>query len=252
MSNDKYLEERKEKLNIFQKIRLSLQERKRQISFEEYIKLPDYIKENTTIIRTLFRTNDLSEEQIEQIPEYQLINALGISNIAKKLSLPKRVEFIEKGYLNIRNNNISEEEKNEILEYTVIQNKQYSFIQNISGNWRDEQEFLKFLKEKGQLKEILPHVIDYFSNKTVDELIRIKPELLNNLSQEKQESFIQKKTEIFALASPEIQLKYMEENATYIKIASNEAKKMFINKDPSQISTLDKEMQIDMIALNPK
>ena len=148
MSNDKYLEERKEKLNIFQKIRLSLQERKRQISFEEYIKLPDYIKENTTIIRTLFRTNDLSEEQIEQIPEYQLINALGISNIAKKLSLPKRVEFIEKGYLNIRNNNISEEEKNEILEYTVIQNKQYSFIQNISGNWRDEQEFLKYLAKQ--------------------------------------------------------------------------------------------------------
>ena len=252
MSNDKYLEERKEKLNIFQKIRLSLQERKKQISFEEYIKLPDYIKENETIIRKLFRTNDLSEEQIEQIPEYQLINTLGISNIAKKLSLPKRIELIEKGYLDIRNNDISEEEKNEILEYTVIQNKQYSFIQNISGNWRDEQEFLKFLKEKGQLKEILPHVIDYFSEGTVDELIRIKPELLSNLSQEKQESFIQKKPKIFALASPEIQLKYMEENATYIKIASNEAKKMFINKDPSQISNLDKEMQIDMIALNPK
>ena len=176
MNNEIIVKQRK-KLNIFQKARLKIQENRKQISFEEYTKLPEYIKEDAIIIRTLFRTNDLTEDQIIQIPEYQLETAIGIKNLAHKFSVPKKAEFIEKGYLNIKNS--SEEEKNSLLDFMVIQNKQYAFVRYISGDRTDEINCLRLFKEKGQLEEVLPNVIDYFSE-TVKDIIEKRPNILGH------------------------------------------------------------------------
>ena len=247
MNNEIIVKQRK-KLNIFQKARLKFQENRKQISFEEYTKLPEYIKEDAIIIRTLFRTNDLTEDQIIQIPKYQLETAIGIRNLAHKFSVPKKAEFIEKGYLNIKNS--SEEEKNSLLDFMVIQNKQYAFVRYISGDRTDEINCLRLFKEKGQLEEVLPNVIDYFSE-TVKDIIEKRPNLLGNLSQEKQENCIQKEPNLLAYAKPEIQLQYIEKDIRCLKNASNDVKKMLIERNPDMIINLDFELQLEMVSAKP-
>lgn len=247
MNNEIAIKQR-ENLNIFQKIRLKFQENKKQISFEEYIKLPKYIQEDSIMIRKLFRTNNLTEEQIIQIPGYQMKMAIGTNNLLNKLSLPKKAEFIEKGYLDVIS--IGEEEKNNLLDFMIIQNKQYEFIKHIIGSRTYEINCLRFFKEKGELEEVLPHVIDYLSE-TVKEIIEKKPDLLNNLSFDKQENYIQKKNDLLLYANPEIQQKFIDKDIRYLKFANNEVKKTFIEKNPDLITKLDSELQVQMVSLNP-
>ena len=45
--------------------------------------------------------------------------------------------------------NSSEEEKNSLLDFMVIQNKQYAFVRYISGDRTDEINCLRLFKEKG-------------------------------------------------------------------------------------------------------
>ena len=170
---------KKDKLNIFQKIRLSLFKRKEQITFEEYMKMPEYIKRDKQIIRTLVRKEELTEEQLLQLPEYEFISIYAYDKqVIQKFSNEKQVEWIKKGYISLGIYNA--EEINELL-YNVIQQGNGTAVEILGGNLLDEKEFLYYLKENGTLEEYLPIILSSFSESVVKETLKHRPNLLSSL-----------------------------------------------------------------------
>lgn len=246
--DNKLLRIEKQRLNIFQKIRLELVKRKKEITFEEYIRMPKYIKKEKKIINRLVKENELTEKQLLQLPEYELMSLFASNkNFITKFSKEQQVRWIESGYIQIYI--YSDQERNELL-LDMIQNGSISSIK-LLNNYIYEKNFLEYLKERESLNQYLPVILIELSNNTKTEILKHKPNLLCYLKREEQIQFFQQNTRMFQYASAEIQLEYINDNPQYFSMASLDAKQMFIDEDEKNIERLDVASQIEMVTSNP-
>lgn len=240
---------KKDKLNIFQKIRLSLFKRKGQISFEEYMKMPEYIKRDKQVVKELVRKNELTEEQLLQLPEYEFISLFSKDEqVMQKISKEQQVEWIKKGYIKLGSYN--DEERNELL-YNGIQEGNGTVIGILNGNYVYEKEFLYYLKEKGTLEEYLPIILPRLSESIVKEALKHSPSLLSCLPENKQIEIFMTNKRMLQNASTSVQVKFIDENPECFGNANLVAKQMFIEQDINNVLRLDIESQIEMVTINP-
>ena len=108
-------EVKKQKLNIFQKIRLNLYRRNANMTFEQFSKAPDYVRRDGTVLYHLKENNDLSLEEFLQLPA-------GILQLKKsdiqKFPLSEQTELVKKGY--VSKYQFSNEEKNAFMMEDIV------------------------------------------------------------------------------------------------------------------------------------
>ena len=108
-------EVKKQKLNIFQKIRLNLYRRNANMTFEQFSKAPDYVRRDGTVLKHLKENNDLSLEELLQLPADIL--QLKKSDI-QKFPLSEQTELVKKGY--ISKYQFSNEERNAFMMEDIV------------------------------------------------------------------------------------------------------------------------------------
>ena len=107
------------KMNFFQKFRLKNIRKNKNITFKQYLRLPDYIKMDETVKKHLIENNDLKFAEISQIPLTANVSYFKKEQI-QKFELREQAKLINNG--NIFGGEFSkEEQKNIVYEYIVNQ-----------------------------------------------------------------------------------------------------------------------------------
>ena len=243
--DNELIEVQEKKLNIFQRIRMSLFKRQ-QFTMEKYIKAPDYIKEDDEVIDIIIRRNYLNGENLLQIPEKKLMERLMNNEIdIDILSLEKQIEFIEK------NPQLAEQfgvrQANELID-AMIQLKKKDLI-SLLGYFQ-QTKYLKYLKENGTLN-IIPDIIKYLSKGIRQQLVNQNSSLFGFLEEEQQHEYLEQNKSFLKNIDADMQLKYIQGNPEYIEYASDEALDKFILQDRDNLKKTRREFQIKTIAEHP-
>lgn len=245
--NDISTKVKKDNLNLFQKLRLAMFKRNNRVSFERYQKAPVYIKKDTLIINRLLRQEELSEEQLLQIPEQELLSTMN-KNILERFSMERKIEFLKKKATLI--DYYQGEQKYELIK-EAIENGEPSLAQYLN-NQTQEAEFLRYLKSQGKLEQNIDGFVTYLTDKTVKELTKYKPNLIQNLQEDRQKKMFQEQPNLFQYVDPKLQVEYIKEHPNYIPKASIKAKEIYVELDKRNLSKLDIESQIEMIKYHPE
>lgn len=235
------------KLNFFQKYRLKSVRKNNNLTFKQYLKLPEYIKIDSKVIYNLINNNDLKFEEVQQIPA-------GIFPIEKskieKYSTTEQAELIEKGYIGRKN--FSDEEYYNIVCSEIDKQKDCKVLLNKMGD-SDKDKFIKYLSENGlddNIIEIFESLHEILKTRVLEE----KPEIFEKISEKEQIKFYtqisdNKQKVYFKYMLPELQLKYItgEKNSDMLKYASMEAKKLFVEQNKNNVRMLTKEEQYQLV-----
>ena len=238
---------RRKTLNIFQKIKLNIYRRNTNISFEKYNKLPEYIKSDEIIGKHLKESNQLSLNEILQIPH----NILSLQKQeVQNFSLSEQAQLIKQGY--IGKEQFSNDEKNAIIMEDVVNSRNYSAFSDWKLDTYEVIKFFEFLRANQQSDEIIINLMKYCDEKIRLEIVEKRPELLKSLSENEQIKSLMQNPNYFAYMSPELQVKYMETDSKYINKAAKEAQKKFVEVNARNITKLNKENQIQVISEKPQ
>lgn len=261
------------KLNIFQKARLNIAQRRKKMSFNQYEKSPEYVKNDREVINNLVNHNNLEIEELTQLPHdgwslpTKYKNSLSFEElmqlspkvvaiskeIVQKFSLKEQAEFIRRGYTNPYS--FSTEEKIKILNEDIVNQKNYDKFQDFKIEYYGgEKEFLDYLKENKLYDSIIPKIFLHTSNDAKKEILENNPELLSQLPEEDQIKYYTGKSSLFSFMTPSLQLKYIneEKNNDKIKEASLDTKRLFVEQNPKNIQMLSQEEQYQLINENHK
>lgn len=170
------------KLNIFQKIRGKIFFL-RKFNYERYANAQEYIK--------------LSDKFASKIP----IDGFGHIKYLELIPESKIPELIDKYLIDI--NDLTERQQIDIIKQNpqksldiknlmqlidcAIELKDYTFFDIINSDRRIEVEYLMHLKENKAL-DVVPNLMQYFTQATVEKLLQQKPELINYLGEENQKN----------------------------------------------------------------
>lgn len=234
------------KLNIFQKIRGKIFFL-RKFNYERYANAQEYIK--------------LSDKFASKIP----IDGFGHIKYLELIPESKIPELIDKYLIDI--NDLTERQQIDIIKQNpqksldiknlmqlidcAIELKDYTFFDIINSDRRIEVEYLMHLKENKAL-DVVPNLMQYFTQATVEKLLQQKPELINYLGEENQKKHLQNKIEDFKYLSQENQLKYIRENIEYLQYASNEIQMDMYRQDNSVFEMLSLDAKLQTICNYPQ
>lgn len=235
-------------LNIFQKLRKRMF-LLRKFDYERYKNAPEYIK--------------LSDEFALKIPRDDSNNILYLDLIPEQ----KIPALLEKYIVNI--NDLTEQqkinilkrepqrcidiEKEDLMHLVDLANKSndYTFFNIINREKNIEIEYLMHLKENKTL-DVIPNIMQYFSQNTIEQLLHQKPELINYLDEEKQKKHLQNRIEDFKYLNQESQIKYIRENLEYLQYANNEIQINMFMQDNSIFEKLSLDVKLETISNQPQ
>lgn len=242
-------------LNIFQRIRLRLFLR-RDFTYEDYIKAPEYIREQYEVVANLLRKNNLDEKQFLSIPEYQLLecfkNGIAKQKIKDKVPQEIQIKWLKSGEIQTHVLHIlyDSEERNALLLY-AIKRGDNEIIKVFDGY--DTEDFLQYMENEGILDNYLPGLIAILPENIRNELLKSKPELLCELKKDDQIKVIIKNEKMLQYSSMEVQLQYIEDDPKkFYSKCSKEAKKQYIKQNINNILRLDLKNQIELVEYNPR
>lgn len=194
------------KLNFFQKFRLKNIRKNKNITFKQYLRLPDYIKMDETVKMHLIENNDLKFAEISQIPLTANVSYFKKEQI-QKFELREQAKLINNG--NIFWGEFSKEEQKNIVYEDIVNQKNYEKMKELKHY--DEEEFLDYLREKDLAEKVLPEVLENISYSSKEKILQERPELLKEISEEEQIRFYTdpEHKKYFEYMSPGLQLKYI-------------------------------------------
>ena len=244
MMDNKLIEVQEKKLNIFQRIRMSLFKRQ-QFTMQKYIKAPDYIKEDDEVIDRII-DNPYNEENLLQIPEKKLMERLINRKVYIDIfSLEKQIEFIEKNPQLA--DQFGQRQTNELIDKMIQMNKM-----DLIGclNYFQQTHYLKYLKENDTLN-IIPDIIKYLDKGIRNELVSQKNSLFDFLEKNQQYEYLAQNKSFLKNIDVDMQLKYIQENPEYIEYASDETLKKYILQDKNNLKKTSREFQLKTLAEHP-
>ena len=237
------------KLNFFQKFRLKNIRKNKNITFKQYLRLPDYIKMDETVKMHLIENNDLKFAEISQIPLTANVSYFKKEQI-QKFELREQAKLINNG--NIFWGEFSKEEQKNIVYEDIVNQKNYEKMKELKHY--DEEEFLDYLREKDLAEKVLPEVLENISYSSKEKILQERPELLKEISEEEQIRFYTdpEHKKYFEYMSPGLQLKYItgEKDNAILEQASIEAKKLFVEQNKNNIQKLSKKEQYQLVGEN--
>lgn len=245
--NELSTEVKKQKLNIFQKIRLAMF-RNKTFDIEKYGKAPDYIKKDNLVIdKFIHDPKYLNDETLLLIPSDKLEEFIENDTISlESFSKHKQIDFIMKKpelathYL--------KDDLFDLVDIAVNNEKsEFSGILTYSGG----KEYLYHLKDNNMLSETLPEILKYMNENIIIEVLEQKIDLINSLNEEQQVAYINKHPETLKHINSQLQWNYTQENPDSIKNASDEIQEKFILSDKNNLSKTSDEFQLKTICEHP-
>ena len=239
----------KNKLNIFQRMRLSLFKRQK-FDIKRYAKAPKYIQDDDFISsHIIYYPENWTYEDLSLIPTEKLVDFIEHNGeLMQVFPENEKMNFIMQNPNIIHS--ISQDSLIELLDYATTTGNN-SFIEILHGDEQIARDYLYHLKDIDKLSGVLPNILRYMNQHIIEQILANRIDLINNLTDEQQLSYVVKKPEWIQYINADLQREIIKEHPDYITMVSNEVKEELILSDKSNLAKMDDEYQIETITKFP-
>lgn len=220
-------------LNFFQRLRMEHIKnllRKNRMSIDKFLKLPEYIQYNHTVLA--MATHTFEDDELRRIEPSAICTVNQDYDFLRGYTDEILFQLIQSGVISINY-------KNEALVYDLISSGYYEILDNIEPSFNIDNYYTRLISEgkTEQARSILSHL----SNEFLLELCNENSSIINMLPVEKQIILAAKETSFIQYLPIEEQHKIIKQSSFGIwDEMSLDAKIAYIRDNPGDILAIDK------------